>query len=120
MRIYLDDDLASPLLARLLRRPGHDVQLPADVGFTGKSDAVHLTHAMRDRRICLSRNYQDFEHLHLLVLEAQGHHPGILVVRMGRNPKQNMALGDIVKVLRNLENAGVPLTDEYYILNHWQ
>ena len=32
MRLYLDDDTAFPLLARLLRQAGHDVELPADAG----------------------------------------------------------------------------------------
>ena len=28
MRLYLDDDVASALLARLLRQGGHDLQVP--------------------------------------------------------------------------------------------
>src|SRR5437879_1466277 len=48
MRLYLDDDLANPLLAGLLRKAGHDVVLPADVGMSGQDDAVHLTYAIRD------------------------------------------------------------------------
>ena len=41
MRVYLDDDSAALLLARLLRQAGHDVELPADVGLSGEDDAVH-------------------------------------------------------------------------------
>ena len=59
MRLYLDEDLASPLLARLLRNAGHDVQLPADVGLGGKADPLCLTHAIREDRVLLSRNYCD-------------------------------------------------------------
>jgi hypothetical protein len=61
MNLYLDDDAASALLARLLRNAGHDVQVPADVGLAGRSDAVHHAHGIREVRLCLSRNYRDFE-----------------------------------------------------------
>ena len=57
MRIYLDDDSAAPLLARLLRQAGHDVQFPADVGLSGEDDVVHLTHAVKDdRALCQMRS----------------------------------------------------------------
>jgi hypothetical protein len=46
MTLYLDDDIAWPLLAKLLRNAGHDVQLPSDVGMTGAEDPVHLTRAI--------------------------------------------------------------------------
>jgi len=120
MRLYLDDDIASALLPQLLRNAGHDVQIPSDVGKAGKEDPVHLTHAIDEGRVFLSRNYRDFEHLHVLILHAQGHHPGILVVRRDNDPRRNMSPRDIVRAIRNLEKAGVPLVDEYYILNHWQ
>ena len=32
MRLYVDDDSVDPGLIRLLRRDGHDVQIPADAG----------------------------------------------------------------------------------------
>jgi hypothetical protein len=120
MRIYLDDDASGSLLAQLLRYAGHAVQLPIDVNLVGSPDPVHLTHTIREDRVFLTRNYQDFEHLHLLLKEAQGHHPGILVVRRDNNPKRNLAPRDIVRALRNLEAAMVPLADEYTILNAWQ
>ncbi len=49
MRLYLDDDSAQHLLVQLLRKAGHDVQVPVDVGLSGKSDAMHLRHAVRGR-----------------------------------------------------------------------
>jgi hypothetical protein len=42
MRLYIDDDSVDPTLIRLLRRDGHDGQIPADVGRTGISDQAHL------------------------------------------------------------------------------
>ena len=121
MRLYIDDDSVDSGLIRLLRRDGHDVQIPADVGLAGSSDQVHLAHAIRDRRAILTKNYRDFEALHdLVVRAAQGHHEGVLVVRYDNNPRNNMSSGDIARAVRNLGKASVPIADSYHQLNHWQ
>jgi predicted nuclease of predicted toxin-antitoxin system len=120
MKLYLDDDSASALLQRLLQVAGHDVQVPAEVGLSGQTDTIHVAHAINQDRVCLTRNYRDFEHLHLLILQARGHHPGILVVRRDNDPRRNLSPRDIVRAIRNLEAAGVSLPDRYVILNHWQ
>ena len=121
MRLYIDDDSVDPGLIRLLRRDGHDVQVPADVGRTGISDQSHLAYAIRDRRALLTRNSGDFDDLHDLVISAaNGHHEGILVVRFDNNPRNNMSSGDIARAVRNLEAAGVAIADAYHELNHWQ
>jgi hypothetical protein len=121
MRLYLDDDSADPNLVRLCRRDGHDVQVPADVGLSGRSDQVHLAHAIRDQRALLTRNVDDFEDLHdLIVFAASGKHTGILVVLFDNNPRNNMSAGDIARAVRNLEKAGVSIADSYHELNHWQ
>jgi hypothetical protein len=121
MRLYIDDDSVDAGLLRLLRRDGHDVQVPADVGLVGKTDQAHLAHAIRDCRAMLTRNYRDFEDLHdLVITAATGHHEGILVVRYDNDPRNNMSPGDIARAVRNLENAGIPIADSYHELNHWQ
>jgi hypothetical protein len=51
MRLYIDDDSVDPGLIRLLRRDGHDVQIPADAGLMGSSDQVHFAHAIREQRV---------------------------------------------------------------------
>src|SRR4051794_15454112 len=106
MRLYLDEDIASALLTQLLRAAGHDVQRPADVGLMGKHDAVQLRQAVHENRPCMTLNYEDFEELHLLVLEAGGHHPGIMVVRRDNDPRRNLSPRDVVRAVRNLESAG--------------
>jgi predicted nuclease of predicted toxin-antitoxin system len=120
MTIYLDEDMASALLAQVLRRAGHDVQVPADVGLAGKSDAEVFRHAITAGRVLLSRNFRDFEQLHLLVLTSGGHHPGVLVERFDNDPGHRMLPRDIVGALHNLEAAGFVLYNEYQILNLWQ
>ena len=120
MRLYLDDDSADPLLARLLAQAGHDVQLPSAAGFRGADDAVHLTHSIEDNRVCLSGNHDDFLNLYNLVMRAGGHHPGILVVCRDNNPRRDLSPRGIVNAIRNLVAAGVSVPDCFYILNHWR
>jgi predicted nuclease of predicted toxin-antitoxin system len=120
MNLYLDDDSVDPLLAQLLRRAGRDVQIPADVGMVGRPDPVHLAHTIRQGRVLLTRNYRDFEDLHDLIMVAQGHHPGIFVVRQDNDPQRDLKPPGIVRAIGNLLAAGIPIADEYHILNHWR
>jgi predicted nuclease of predicted toxin-antitoxin system len=120
MRLYLDDDTASPLLARLLRKEGHDVQMPSEVGMAGAPDPVHMTHAIRDGRVCVTKNHDDFWILHHLIKQAQGHHPGIFVVRRDNDPTRDLTPKGIVSAIRRLEAAAVPIQDEFAVLNHWR
>jgi hypothetical protein len=121
MRLYLTTTASITASFRLLRRDGHDVQIPACAGLLGSSDQVHLAHAIRERRALLSRNYRDFEALHeLIIFAARGHHEGILLVRFDQNPRNNMSAGDIARAVRNLESAGVAIADSYFELNHRQ
>jgi hypothetical protein len=120
MRLYLDDDSAEALLVSLLRREGHDVQVPADVVMVGQSDAKHLIHAVREDRALLSRNHDDFRILHELIAEVRGHYPGSLMVRRDNDASRDMKPGGIVRAIRNLLAAGVPIRDQFHILNHWR
>jgi predicted nuclease of predicted toxin-antitoxin system len=120
MRLYLDDDMASPTLQRLLSQAGHDVVLPIDVAMDGASDTAHLTFAVANRRLVLTGNHDDFEELHELVLQVQGHHPGILCVRRDNNPRRDLSAGGIVRALANLIAAGILVTDQFIVLNHWR
>src|SRR5437588_9901563 len=120
MRIFLDEDLASGLLGKLLQKAGHDVVTPATAGTLGRADAVQLTYAIHEQRACLSRNYEDFEELHLLIAEAQGHHGGILIVRRENDPTRDLTPKGIVAAIRKLEAAGVPVDNQYIVLNQWR
>jgi hypothetical protein len=120
MRLYLDDDTASPLLARLLGKAAHDVQLPADAGMAGAPDPVHLTRAIADQRILTTKNHDDFWILHNLIKEAHGRHPGLFVVRQDNDPTRDLTPKGIVSAIRKLESAGVPVENEFIVLNHWR
>lgn len=120
MRLYLDEDAVAPALARILRQAGHDVQLPAAVGLLGKDDAVQLTHAVREDRILLTRNYCDYENLHNLIVAVGGHYPGMFIIRRDNDPKWNLKPHDVVRAIKNLLAAGLTVTDSCHILNQWR
>lgn len=120
MRIYLDEDMASGLLAKLLQKAGHDVSTPAAAGTMGRADAVQLACAIHEQRASLSRNYGDFEELHLLIAEAQGRHFGILIVRRENDPTRDLTPKGIVAAIRKVEAAGIPVDNEYIVLNQWR
>jgi predicted nuclease of predicted toxin-antitoxin system len=120
MKIYLDDDSIAALLVQTLRGAGHDVRTPADAGLSGAADPVHFRRAIGEGRLMLSRNFRDFERLHLLIQEAKGSHPGVLIVRRDNPKRRNMSPFDVVRALRNLATSGLPLVNAYIRLNVWQ
>ena len=120
MKIYLDDDMAAPLLAQLLRNAGHDVSLPVEVGLVGAEDAAHFRYAAMAGRSILTANHDDYRDLHRLVVDLTGHHPGVLIVRKDNDPKRDLKAAGIVRALRNLLAANVPIADECIVLNHWR
>jgi hypothetical protein len=120
MRLYLDDDTASALLARLLRQAENDVEVPRDVSLSGSADGLHLTHAIRGDRVLLSGNHYDFQVLHDLLMQSGGHHPGIVVIRRDNDPRRDFTPRSVVAALRNLIAASVPFRDSLHILNQWR
>jgi hypothetical protein len=120
MNLYPDDDSAKASLVRLLRAAGHQVVIPADVGLARVADARHLTYAVQQQLVLLTRNHDDFEDLHLLVQATAGRHLGILVVRFDNDPSRDMKDRDIVRAIAKLERSGAPVENEFHILNHWR
>jgi len=120
MDLYLDDDSTHSLLIRLLEADGHDVLIPAAASMAGKKDPAHLLHAIRTGRVFLTHNRDDFKLLHDLVRFAGGHHSGILAVCRENDRKRDLKPRQLVRAVRNLINAGVPVADEFHILNHWR
>jgi predicted nuclease of predicted toxin-antitoxin system len=120
MRIYLDDNIANRTLAGALRNAGHVVSRPADFALSGAPDARHLDRAIRERLVTLTKDRDDFHDLHQLILTAGGRHGGIIVVRYENDAARDMKTGHIVKALGKLEGSGMPLENEWVILNQWR
>ena len=47
-------------------------------------------------------------------------HFGICVVRHDNDPARDLTPKGIVAAIRKLEAAGVPIANEYIVLNHWR
>jgi len=120
MKLYLDDNSCKGLLAILLRKAGHIVVLPSDVGCAGVSDPRHFIHAIQTDFVVLTRDYEDFLALHDLVQATHGQHSGILAVRSDNDIRRDMKDRDIVRAIGNLERAAVPVANEFIVLNHWR
>jgi hypothetical protein len=120
MNLYLDDNSVKASLINLLRRAGHHVTLPIDLGLASASDARHLASCASHWLVHLTRDHDDFLDLHDLVQATHGRHAGILVVRADNDPARDMKDRDIVRAIANLEAARVPIENEFHILNHWR
>jgi len=118
--IYLDDDSASRQLSQVLRNAGHHVSTPADLGTFGAPDPVHLTRAIRDDRVFLTRNARDFTLLHDLVRASGGGHPGILLLHLDNDPTRDLTPRGIATAIARIEATGVPISNELHLLNHWR
>ncbi|HEV3235936.1 MAG TPA: DUF5615 family PIN-like protein [Gemmataceae bacterium] len=120
MNIYLDDNITDHRVARLLRRDGHTVVLPVDVALSKVSDPRHLTYAIQQSLVMLSRNHCDFDELNVLIHASGGVHPGIMIVRYDNDFPRDMKPAHIAAAIGKVERAGIPIINEVIILNHWR
>ena len=67
-----------------------------------------------------SRMHEGLFGRHLLVQATRGRHSGIIIVRSDNDPTCDMKDRDIVRAIATLERAGVPIANEFQILNHWR
>ena len=122
LNLYLDDCSNSDLLAGLLRQAGHQVVRPTDagIGLEGEDDPVHFAFAAANGLTIITKNPGDFKALH----ELDQHHSGILAVYQDNDPSRDMSNADIVRTIRNLDNAAVqgalPIQGQFHILNTWR
>jgi predicted nuclease of predicted toxin-antitoxin system len=117
MKFLIDENLSSPRLASRLRAQGHDPVLARDVGLLSVSDARVLIFSIVQALPVLTRDSDDFEDLHDLVMAAAGHHVGILIVRFDNEPRHNLTDRGIATAISKLESSRVPIRDQIHVLN---
>lgn len=120
MKLYLDDNSADAALVASLRNAGHHVTIPSEVGISGVTDARHFEFAIKNKLVVFTADREDFLDMHDLILAAQGNHSGILVIRFDNDAKRDMKTKDIVRAIRKVETAAIPLESELITLNHWR
>jgi hypothetical protein len=96
------------------------VFVPGEEKSFGESDAVHLVRAIRQNRILLTANHDDFKELHELVKEARGRHPGLFIIREDNDPARDLTPRGIVVAIEKFSKSGIELANEFVILNHWR
>jgi predicted nuclease of predicted toxin-antitoxin system len=120
MRFLIDENLSSPRLASRLRAQAHDPVLAQDVGLRSVSDARVLISSITQALPILTRDSEDFEDLHDLVIAAGGGHAGILIVRFDNNPRHHLTNRGIATAIGKLESSGVSISNQLHVLNQWR
>lgn len=86
---------------------------------TMKVNAMTAEQAAADfaeRRLLITHNCRDFEHLHRQFVN----HPGIVGIYRDNDASRDMTYGQIVASLRKLESSGMPLENTFHVLNVWR
>jgi predicted nuclease of predicted toxin-antitoxin system len=120
MTVLLDENMSDPRLAARLRAQGHDPILAPDVGLLSVTDLRVLIFSIAENIPVLTRDSDDFEDLHDLIIAAAGHHAGILIVRFDNDPRHNLTDRGIGTTITKLEASGVGIRDRIHVLNQWR
>jgi len=120
VKIYLDENVAGRELTARLARDDHAVAGPADAGLLGASDADQFVHAIEGGLTVVTKDTEDFEGLHRVVIASGGEHPGILLVRRQNDPTRDMTARGIATAINKLQASGAPLANQVHILNQWR
>jgi predicted nuclease of predicted toxin-antitoxin system len=120
MKFLLDENMSDRRLAARLRAHGHDPTLAAEAELLSVTDARVLIYSITQGLPVLTQDSDDFEDLHALVMAAVGHHAGILIVRFDNDPRHNLTDRGIAAAISKLESSGVPIADQFHVLNQWR
>ncbi len=118
--MLLDENMSDPRLAARLRARGHAPILAPDVGLLSVSDPRLLIFSIAEGIAVLTRDSEDFEDLHDLIIAAAGHHAGILIVRFDNDPRHNLTDRGIATAVSKLESSAVAIRDQIHVLNQWR
>jgi hypothetical protein len=89
MRFYLDEDIASQTLIKILISAGHDVITTYEARLSGSSDEDQLIYATKTHRIIISGNVKDFLLLNKEWISEGKSHCGIMLIQRRRNDRAN-------------------------------
>ena len=120
MRFLIDENVSNAPLASRLRAQGHDPVMAGDAGLLSVADPRVMIWAIGQGLPVLTRDADDFQDLHELIMAAGGHHPGMLVVHFDNDPRHNLSERAIGIAISKLESSGLPIADQLHVLNHWR
>jgi len=120
LSLYLDDCSDDDDLITFLSQAGHTVISPRSAGTSQADDSDHLEYAAAHDYVLLTYNPRDFRDLHD-DWQAQGRtHSGIFVVCFDNDVRRDMNPRDIIHAIDNLLASGLPIANEFHILNQWR
>lgn len=90
-----------------------------DLELRQQPDDVVFAAAIREKRLVITFNCEDFIALSEKALASEIEHPGVLLVFRYAARTKNMSADQIVKSIANLEKANVPLQNNYHVLNYY-
>ena len=120
MRFLIDENMSSTVLASRLRAQGHHPVMAGDVGLLSMTDPRVFIYSIVQDLPVLTRDAEDFEDLHALVIASAGHHAGILIVRFDNDPRRNLTDRGLGTAITKLEASGVGIRDRIHVLNQWR
>lgn len=97
IRVYIDEDAMSAALVAALRGYGFDVLTAHEAGMRGRSDPDHLRLASAEGRVLFGFNSRDYMRIHREILQAEGHHAGIVLLGK-RSPDIGRQLRGLIAV----------------------
>jgi hypothetical protein len=68
----------------------------------------------------LTRDSEDLEDLHDLIMAAGGHHPRILVVRFDHDLRHHLTDRGIAGAISKRDASGVAMVDQIHVPNRWR
>lgn len=115
-RFYFDEDSADKALVEALRSRGVDVRVPSEVGLMEADDAEQLQWCIRNQRVLIASNVDDFYHLHTQLLRQGGGHPGMVAIQ-----QQSLGIGERMRRLVRLWSAlnAEEMVNRIEFLSHW-
>ncbi len=115
-RFYFDEDSAEKALVETLRARGVEVCVPFEVGLLEANDPEQLHWCIRNHRVLITSNIDDFYHLHSELLRQNQSHSGIVVIQ-----QQSLSIGDRMRRLIKLWSAlsAEEMVNRIEFLSHW-
>lgn len=115
-RFYFDEDSADKALVEALHTRGVDVNVPSQVGLMEADDAEQLQWCIRNQRVLITSNVDDFYDLHTQLLRQGGSHPGIVAIQ-----QQSLGIGERMRRLLKLWSAvtAEEMASRIEFLSHW-
>lgn len=116
LRFYFDEDSADRALVEALRARGVEVCVPFEAGLLEANDSDQLQWCIRNQRVLITSNIDDFHYLHSEVMRQNQSHSGIIAIQ-----QQSLSIGERMRRLIKLRSAltAEEMVNRIEFLSHW-